>query len=535
MFFQEQLATDTCRFQKPGTNWQTSVLPAEVFRLTIVLIGASWTVDSSGFSNAATTELVPLCECCSLNLGGRRTSNLVYPETVESALGHGLCGDAPLGDVDRCWGGGDCTEQDHMPGGRFYTPDGLGGEVQATYLAGQEIDVEFVITAHHRGVIELRLCDEPRATQSCFNKYPALKRVRYEDEELYSKQPINPEYPSFFYLNPVCSVNQDPSFGGYQMTARFKLPEGVSCEQCVIQMWWITANSCVPPGYRNFDFPAEWANCAGDGGSGWYTPGQADCLGTTLAEEFWNCADVKISPANGTLPPAATPVAGTPAPTPVASSVPQPPPVSTSEPPASCGQVIPVWGQCGGQADYSDACCEDGTYCNYQNQWYSQCIPGTASTPPVATSPSPQQPSPPPPVTTPPPTPFPEAPTATPSPTTSPPPSPPPATGCARVVQTYGQCAGPAVDGQSLCCASGDICVPMDEHYSQCRPDTSVTEPPVAGGGCNVQIPTWGKCGGRDRSYEGTCCSPGDTCFFVDPWFSQCRPQPSGNRKLLGV
>mmetsp|Transcript_10576 Transcript_10576/g.25054 ORF Transcript_10576/g.25054 Transcript_10576/m.25054 type:complete len:177 (+) Transcript_10576:163-693(+) len=175
-----------------------------------------------------------------------------------------------------------------MPGGRFYTPDGLGGEVQATYLAGQEIDVEFVITAHHRGVIELRLCDEPRATQSCFNKYPALKRVRYEDEELYSKQPINPEYPSFFYLNPVCSVNQDPSFGGYQMTARFKLPEGVSCEQCVIQMWWITANSCVPPGYRNFDFPAEWANCAGDGGSGWYTPGQADCLGTTLAEEFWN-------------------------------------------------------------------------------------------------------------------------------------------------------------------------------------------------------------------------------------------------------
>ena len=53
---------------------------------------------------------VNYCPHC-LNLGGRRTSNLVYPETVESGRSHGLCGDAPTGSPDSCWLGGDCPEQ----------------------------------------------------------------------------------------------------------------------------------------------------------------------------------------------------------------------------------------------------------------------------------------------------------------------------------------------------------------------------------------------------------------------------------------
>ena len=52
-----------------------------------------------------------------------------------------------------------------MPGGKFYTADGRGGAIQKVYSAGQTIDVSFTITAHHKGVVSLRLCDEDRVTQ----------------------------------------------------------------------------------------------------------------------------------------------------------------------------------------------------------------------------------------------------------------------------------------------------------------------------------------------------------------------------------
>ena len=84
----------------------------------------------------------------SLNAGGRRTNDFVYPETITSALGHGLCGDPALG-PKTCWSGGKCEEQHHMPGGKYYTAGKGGGAIQATYLEGQQIDVTFTITAHH--------------------------------------------------------------------------------------------------------------------------------------------------------------------------------------------------------------------------------------------------------------------------------------------------------------------------------------------------------------------------------------------------
>ncbi|KAL2139167.1 hypothetical protein VTI28DRAFT_5688 [Corynascus sepedonium] len=49
-----------------------------------------------------------------------------------------------------------------------------------------------------------------------------------------------------------------------------------------------------------------------------------------------------------------------------------------------------LWGQCGGQGWSGPTSCVDGAYCFEQNQWYHQCIPGTATT----TAPSnPPQPS----------------------------------------------------------------------------------------------------------------------------------------------
>eukprot|EP00873_Tetraselmis_striata_P015355 jgi/Tetstr1/435619/TSEL_024521.t1 len=187
--------------------------------------------------------------------------------SANGARSHGLCGDVSSGGPE-CWEGGDCPSQDHMPGGIFYTPDGIGGKVQEWYTEGELIDVEFVITAHHRGMIELRLCDEARVTQECLNKYEPLHR--------------------------------------------FQLPAGVTCERCVIQMWWVTANSCVPPGVPQLRLPRRLGSCGGDGGAGFYNDNGADCEGSTRAEEFWNCADVSIAPGGPTPSPTPAP---TPAPT----------------------------------------------------------------------------------------------------------------------------------------------------------------------------------------------------------------------------
>ncbi|KAG8707273.1 hypothetical protein FRC08_000598 [Ceratobasidium sp. 394] len=46
---------------------------------------------------------------------------------------------------------------------------------------------------------------------------------------------------------------------------------------------------------------------------------------------------------------------------------------------------VPVWGQCGGIGYTGSTVCDAGNTCVYQNDWYSQCKPGTA--PPPTTTP----------------------------------------------------------------------------------------------------------------------------------------------------
>ncbi|KAL2754171.1 glycoside hydrolase family 6 protein [Sodiomyces alcalophilus JCM 7366] len=84
-----------------------------------------------------------------------------------------------------------------------------------------------------------------------------------------------------------------------------------------------------------------------------------------------------------------------------------------------------LWGQCAGNGWSGPTCCESGSTCTYQNDWYSQCLPGGSSPPP--TSPPPTNPPPTnPPPTTPPPT---SPPPTSPPPTSPPPSSPPPSSG----------------------------------------------------------------------------------------------------------
>ncbi|KAJ6526490.1 CEL4a mannanase [Mycena vulgaris] len=40
----------------------------------------------------------------------------------------------------------------------------------------------------------------------------------------------------------------------------------------------------------------------------------------------------------------------------------------------------PVWGQCGGESWTGPTTCATGSVCTFSSQWYSQCLPGTATT-----------------------------------------------------------------------------------------------------------------------------------------------------------
>ncbi|KAF8602420.1 hypothetical protein BDV93DRAFT_557667 [Ceratobasidium sp. AG-I] len=53
---------------------------------------------------------------------------------------------------------------------------------------------------------------------------------------------------------------------------------------------------------------------------------------------------------------------------------------------AQSAQAVAVYGQCGGLNWTGSTVCDAGSYCLYSNPYYSQCVPGTASTTATATT-----------------------------------------------------------------------------------------------------------------------------------------------------
>lgn len=55
-----------------------------------------------------------------------------------------------------------------------------------------------------------------------------------------------------------------------------------------------TSNSCVPPGYDDFN-PDSWNSECAPTKADWFNPGVGPCGdGDKYPEEYWNCADVTI-------------------------------------------------------------------------------------------------------------------------------------------------------------------------------------------------------------------------------------------------
>jgi len=249
------------------------------------------------------TEYCPHC----LSGGGvaNMQQNLVngkwtYPETFASSVRRGMCGDSATATNPKY----NPYDQDRAKFNMGILVDDLGEDYSNTYASGQSIDIVIDVSTHHAGHFEFFLCDTSDLgnpddlTQDCLNKHQLIR-----DPSKPSLTPIDSKYPGRFFLEPRCLHDADAPKDdnlqlGQRMTAHYMLPEGLTCEHCVLQFWWITSNSCLPPGYR--DFFADSNNnvmeeCNGDGGSkGLWNPQLGDC-GDAIPEEFWNCADIKIT------------------------------------------------------------------------------------------------------------------------------------------------------------------------------------------------------------------------------------------------
>eukprot|EP00039_Didymoeca_costata_P013261 m.198820 g.198820 ORF g.198820 m.198820 type:complete len:544 (-) comp15720_c1_seq6:234-1865(-) len=213
-----------------------------------------------------------------------------YPETVASSARHGLCGD--IAD----------TQQKYISNSTNHL---------TSFVKDSVVTLEFIITAHHRGHFEISLCDMGTVIGSHVTQECLEKNVLIRAEDSNAASPIDPAYPERYYLEPVCakaqndqmytgtldgSVDYATQYYGYglKVRAKYHLPKNFTCEHCVLQWWWITANTCHPPGYQSSSVWNHTWNCAEQPGADWWVPGLGDC-GERWPEEFWNCADISIT------------------------------------------------------------------------------------------------------------------------------------------------------------------------------------------------------------------------------------------------
>lgn len=219
-------------------------------------------------------------------------------------------------DPDFTWRAGVCGDpasgaQEHLKGGKFYN----GGRIVATYRQGGVIGLGLSIVAHHNGFVEAHVCDTAKCeggdiSKECFRAGGCVQLKRAYQPECESRLstqcgPIDQRYPGRWYL--PCSADNTGRGWDYfpPQFATFRLPDALHCEHCVLQWYWVGANTCNPPGVLDYydgpHGPLSWGACRGQGGArGGVTRNKKPCGGTeNFAEEYYQCADIRIERVDG--------------------------------------------------------------------------------------------------------------------------------------------------------------------------------------------------------------------------------------------
>mmetsp|Transcript_62963 Transcript_62963/g.109705 ORF Transcript_62963/g.109705 Transcript_62963/m.109705 type:complete len:434 (-) Transcript_62963:359-1660(-) len=186
-----------------------------------------------------------------------------------------------------------------------------------TFTAGGVLEVETIVTAHHKGYMELRICTRPGdLTQDCFDEHLLSRDTQ---SAALDPAPVDESHPGRWYIPPpavdwspdaisvpsanVCSRSK----AGTRYRWAVRLPSDLECEHCVVQFFWVTANSCNPAGlpeYFSKGSTQTWITSqTGGDASGWWKPLLSSCPSAVVdprtnnngAEKFWNCADIKVT------------------------------------------------------------------------------------------------------------------------------------------------------------------------------------------------------------------------------------------------
>ena len=186
---------------------------------------------------------------------------------------HTVCGDPTTDRAPRM----------HEGGGKFST---LNGGLRMTYYPqGGRISFHVKLTANHWGYLQFSLCPLPSnlSKTSTTAENAVVTQKCFDQNVLQLAMPGGgPAKGNAYFLD---GTRQSP----FDIKVDGILPPGLTCERCVVQWHYVTANSCNPPG-----LPREWW-----GGGG----GMSECgKNGGNPEEFWNCADIGVVPTGQTVP-----------------------------------------------------------------------------------------------------------------------------------------------------------------------------------------------------------------------------------------
>ncbi|KAF6258440.1 hypothetical protein COO60DRAFT_1639124 [Scenedesmus sp. NREL 46B-D3] len=174
------------------------------------------------------------------------------------------------------------------------------GQLGGTYKKGQVISTDIVFAQNHLGRVHMRLCPlDAKAVKDCVPlRRPDGKGVTYDlpwTKGWYGvtdgfTPPVSTKNLDF-KLSKMQLVGKpqgcaawscDQFRGMYVYSFNWQLPKDFTCEKCKLQLYYLTASRCWPPCQKEpCTKPVGYEFCGKPG--------------ATYPEEFWNCADVKIT------------------------------------------------------------------------------------------------------------------------------------------------------------------------------------------------------------------------------------------------
>lgn len=187
----------------------------------------------------------------------------------------GLCGDDVSSPKPR----------HHEKGGKYGPPASLPYSV--VYKTGQVIEIEVAMSTNHLGHFTYFICDVGRCggdvNEKCFHQGHCKKLIRAVEPECESAtnkrcSPIDPKFPGRWYV---------PQGLMDTMKMKYQLPKGLVCKDCVLLWYWATANSCFDRGVQDYFKKYPSYNLK--------SQENMSLCGSSFPEEFWNCADVRVT------------------------------------------------------------------------------------------------------------------------------------------------------------------------------------------------------------------------------------------------